>query len=200
VDDIFVVSPWPPGAGELKVPSQLSYSKTPKRLRQFGYDIDAESLILSETKLELEEDAEDRTRIRELKSFADTLYAFTRSRLDDAAAELGGIPKHLSKSAEDIVEDYLKKVAEVVRKDIAERWPNALDQIPIEVVITHPAVSLPPAELHNMAANSPIFRNGLRRPRTKPTALLTQPSRVNYSPRSEASLLFLSPRPVRIIP
>ena len=138
LENIYVVTTWD-GEEQDKVPSQFSYSETPNFKKQYGYDIDDGSDVLARTKLEFE-DGDD--RLRELKAFTDTLYGLSKIELTDEAAISSEIPEHLSKNAEDIVEDYLREVAEVVRVHITTTFGKRVpDQIPIDMIITHPAVS-----------------------------------------------------------
>jgi hypothetical protein len=139
LNDIYVVTRWD-GKEEVKVPSEFSYSRTPNLKKQYGYDIDDKSDVLARTKLELE-DHDD--RLKELRTFADTLHGLTSLSLNDATAITHQIPKHLSKNSEDIIENYLYKVAEVVYADMVSTLGRHVpEQIPIDLIITHPAVSL----------------------------------------------------------
>ena len=109
--------------------------------KQYGYDIDDGSDVLCKTRLELE-DPND--RLRELRTFSDTLYGISNVRLQDTTAIDNEIPEHLSKNAEDIIEDYLTKIAEVVHHHIQSHLgKHILDQgVPIDMVVTHPGVSM----------------------------------------------------------
>ncbi|CAK7208180.1 hypothetical protein SEUCBS140593_000086 [Sporothrix eucalyptigena] len=136
LNDIHVVQNWP-GASEVKVPSQISYSNSKQRLLQYGYSIDEDSEVLSKTKLELQ-DGNDRGR--ELTTFTQTLHGLASLRLNDANAIAGRIPRHLAKTAEDIVQDYLERIADVTYDDMINTLGRAVpEQIPIDMVITHPA-------------------------------------------------------------
>ncbi|ERS97679.1 hypothetical protein HMPREF1624_05850 [Sporothrix schenckii ATCC 58251] len=136
LNDIHVVQNWP-GASEVKVPSQISYSNSKNRLLQYGYSIDDDSEVLSKTKLELQE---SRDRGRELTTFTQTLHGLASLRLNDANAIAGRIPRHLAKTAEDIVQDYLERIADVTYDDMINTLGRAVpEQIPIDLVITHPA-------------------------------------------------------------
>ena len=137
LDDIYVVAQWEHVEAD-KVPSEFSYSKTKNHKKQYGYDIDDKSDVLARTKLGLEE---NNNRLRELKAFSDTLYGLSCIELNDYTAINHQIPEHLSKNAEDVVEDYLKKVADVTHRDIAIRLGSAvLENITVDLIITHPAV------------------------------------------------------------
>lgn len=136
LNDIHVVQNWP-GASEVKVPSQISYSNSKNRLLQYGYSIDDDSEVLSKTKLELQD---SRDRGRELTTFTQTLHGLASLRLNDANAIAGRIPRHLAKTAEDIVQDYLERIADVTYDDMINTLGRAVpEQIPIDLVITHPA-------------------------------------------------------------
>ncbi len=135
LEDIHVVQHWP-GASEVKVPSQISYSNSKNRLKQYGYSIDSESDILSNTKLEL---PDSRDRGRELTTFTQTLHGLVSHQLNDANAVAGRIPRHLAKTAEDIVQDYLERIADVTYDDMINTLGRAVpEQIPIDMIITHP--------------------------------------------------------------
>ncbi|CAK7244917.1 MAG: hypothetical protein STHCBS139747_006480, partial [Sporothrix thermara] len=134
--DIHVVQNWH-GGSEVKVPSQISYSNSKQRLKQYGYSIDFDSDVLSKTKLELQ-DSNDRGR--ELTTFTQTLHGLASLRLNDANSIAGRIPRHLAKTAEDIVQDYLERIADVTYDDMINTLGRAVpEQIPIDVIITHPA-------------------------------------------------------------
>ena len=136
LDDIHVVQNWP-GASEVKVPSLISYSNSKMRLAQYGYSIDDDSEVLSKTKLELEENTD---RGAELTTFTQTLHGLASLRLNDANAIAGLIPRHLAMNSEDIVQDYLERIADVTYDDMVNTLGRAVpEQIPIDMVITHPA-------------------------------------------------------------
>lgn len=139
-DEIRVVHSWPPNQTSDKVPSQHSYSNTPKGCQQWGYDIDDNSLVLKRTKIQLEE---VRSRHSELRTLSEMLYQLRLLDLSQATVRKKGIPKHLAKEPEDIVKDYLDQIAERTLREITDRVGRHVpSKIPIDMVVTHPAVSV----------------------------------------------------------
>ncbi|KAH7625276.1 hypothetical protein B0T09DRAFT_352661 [Sordaria sp. MPI-SDFR-AT-0083] len=135
-DDIRVLQGWPTHESE-KVPSEISYSPSPKGCRQWGYDIDDNSRVLKWTKLELED---TRNRSAELKTLAETLLGLQLLDLSEDAVIKNDIPRHLAKEPEDIVKDYLDEIAEQTLEEIQTQVGRRVaDNIPIDMVITHPA-------------------------------------------------------------
>ncbi|KAK3396747.1 hypothetical protein B0T20DRAFT_355975 [Sordaria brevicollis] len=135
-DDIRVLQGWPTHESE-KVPSEISYSPSPKGCRQWGYDIDDNSRVLKWTKLELEE---IRNRSAELTTLAETLWGMRLLDLSEEAVIRNDIPRHLAKEPEDIVKDYLDHIAEQTLEEIQTQVGRKVaDNIPIDMVITHPA-------------------------------------------------------------
>ncbi|EAA33990.2 hypothetical protein GE21DRAFT_3741 [Neurospora crassa] len=135
-DDIRVLQGWPTHESE-KVPSEISYSPSPKGCRQWGYDIDDNSRVLKWTKLELEE---TRGRSAELRTLAETLWGMRLLDLSEDAVIRNDIPRHLAKEPEDIVKDYLDNIAEQTLEEICTQVGRRVaDNIPIDMVITHPA-------------------------------------------------------------
>lgn len=51
------------------------------------------------------------------------------------------VPKHITRSAEDVVTDYLSHVARAWALYMKGRGKNTLKQVALDVVILHPAVS-----------------------------------------------------------
>lgn len=138
-DEIRVVQSWPPNQESNKVPSQHSYSNTPKGCQQWGYDIDDNSLVLKRTKIQLEE---VRSRLSELHTLSEMLYQMRLLNLSRPSVNKNGIPKHLAKEPEDIVRDYLDNIAERTLKEIETRVGRHVPtKIPMDLVVTHPAVS-----------------------------------------------------------
>ena len=130
--DIEVVQNWPGGIGQ-KVPSVLTYSANLGQ--RWGYGIgDNADVVIQWTKLSLEEP----TRVSALKALKEML---SDAELLGFRSNSGGVPRHLLKTSEDILTDYLIQVAACVRQDIvSKRDPQSLSDFPIDLVITHPAV------------------------------------------------------------
>jgi hypothetical protein len=140
IGDINVVMKWP-GGNEPKVPSVLTYS--PNSGEQWGYGIGDNAYVIEWTKLQLERPS----RFEALQVLLETLQS--AEQLDfgerNAARKL---PRHLGKTPANVMTDYLTCVAEVVRQDIRRsKDEEVLKKFPIDLVITHPAVSLCPSIL-----------------------------------------------------
>jgi hypothetical protein len=137
LQDVKVVRTWSGGLGP-KVPSKLTYSRNGGE--RFGYNIGTDAYVLQWTKLELEPPSRPKALQNLIHSLEETrLLAFN---LDNVLVDQ--IPRHLIKTATDIVTDYLVEVAIWVRRDIeSEKEANTLRDFPIDLVITHPAVSFP---------------------------------------------------------
>jgi hypothetical protein len=94
------------------------------------------------TKLELE----PRTTTRELdvlRELVRGLDLIKNLQSDDNAAFTNDIPRHLAKDAEDIVMDYLGEVAREWYAYMKSQGRHTLDTVPLDIIVTHPAVCLP---------------------------------------------------------
>ncbi|KAK3386605.1 hypothetical protein B0H63DRAFT_520692 [Podospora didyma] len=121
-----------------KVPSEISYSPSPKGCEQWGYDIDDNSRVLKWTKLELEE---TKNRTTELRTLAETLYGLRTLNLSESEVIKNNIPRHLAKEPEDIVKDYLDQIAEKALEEISTVIGRHVpERIPIDMIVTHPAL------------------------------------------------------------
>lgn len=135
-EDIRIITSWKKTSSE-KVPSDFSYSPAENGAQQWGYDIDDRSHVLQWTKLALEDTA---NRRRELEGLAKLLWEMRLLNLSDEEAITSGVPEHLVKEPEDIVTDYLGKVAEKTWDEITSVVGRHVpEQIPIDLVVTHPA-------------------------------------------------------------
>jgi len=128
-----------PGKTAVKVPSKISYSQSNEKRKQFGYDIDAKSDTMQWTKLDLD----PKSPLDSLKQLMDTVKGL------DLKAKLyhGGqavrdrrMPKHIAKGSAEIVQDYLTKVIRTWTEDVRQHQANVLQEVPIDIVVTHPAV------------------------------------------------------------
>jgi hypothetical protein len=161
-DEIRVVQSWPPNQESNKVPSQHSYSNTPKGCQQWGYDIDDNSLVLKRTKIQLEE---VRDPLSELHTLSEMLYQLRLLNLSQPAVRKNGIPKHLAKEPEDVVKDYLDYIAEKTLAEIKSRvGKHVPDKIPMDLVVTHPAVSVDQEKPHVLQLPNVPGRNGPTEP------------------------------------
>ncbi|KAK0706431.1 hypothetical protein B0T26DRAFT_680119 [Lasiosphaeria miniovina] len=131
--DIRIVQNWVGGLGA-KVPSVLTYSASSSQ--KWGYDIGDSVYAIRWTKLRLEVPK----RVDALKSMKHTLQEADMLNFGPGKPQ-SDIPRHLIKTSADIVLDYLKEVLHQVRVDIENvRDRTQLEQFPLDVVITHPAV------------------------------------------------------------
>lgn len=150
-DIVNVFLDWPNGRGAAKgkkrvpkVPSAYSYSKTPAtgQYRQWGYSISDDSNVMQWTKLELE----PRTIVRELEVLRDLLKGLDllkELRTNEDAAIKNDVPRYLPKDAGDVVREYLGKVAREWYEHMRAQGRYILDNVPIDIVLTHPAVNFP---------------------------------------------------------
>lgn len=140
--ELKVYRDWPEKTAQ-KVPSAYSYSKadSAKQREQWGYSINENSQVIRWSKL----DIGPRTTTRELEVLRDLVTGLDlvnklhRTEQDFRAND---VPQHLSKDSSDVIRDYLGKVARKWYQSM-KTGPgrNALDNVPLDIVITHPAVS-----------------------------------------------------------
>lgn len=134
--DVNVVNNWG-RVIESKVPSLYTYSRTLDDGELWGYDIGDNAYVIRWSKLELEAPS----RLQALKTLKRTIAEARQLDFGQTNVLQGQIPRHLTKSASDVVTDYLIQVAGAVRKDIEnKRDARTLLEFPIDLVITHPAV------------------------------------------------------------
>lgn len=135
-----------PDKNEAKVPSELSYSNTSgnddnHNYRQWGYSIETGSKVLRWTKLEL---VRNRVLLEELKLLRELVDGLSDiNKLHEDSDDVSDVPRHLSKTTEDIIESYLGHVAREWRKYITEQGGYILNRVPVDIVVTHPAVRPP---------------------------------------------------------
>lgn len=132
-----------PGKDAEKVPSSYSYSKTSRQARkkQWGYSIDDQSRVLRWTKLELEP-RETKKELEELRELVQGLNLVKKLKENRDTGKVDEIPRHISKDAIEIIRDYLSKIARAWRDHMTSRSASVLTEVPLDIVITHPAVSL----------------------------------------------------------
>ncbi len=132
--DIRTVKTWTGGLGD-KVPSLFTYSANDRE--QWGFDIGNSAYVLQWTKMELEPPS----RKDALAALRQTLSEATQLNFSRHNVIQRQIPRHLIKTVEDIVSDYLIEVAGCVRQDIeSQKDKDSLGDFPIDIIITHPAV------------------------------------------------------------
>lgn len=127
-----------------KVPSRYSYSKTSTsgECRQWGYSISDDSNVMQWTKLELEPRAiaQELKVLRDLVQGLDLLKEF---RANEDAAINNDIPRYLPKDAGDVVREYLGKIAREWYQYMRAKGRHTLDSVPLDIILTHPAVKSP---------------------------------------------------------
>lgn len=141
LDDLTVFINWPEKDAQ-KVPSEFSYSRSIGKKQQWGYSMSADADVIKWTKLELE----SRTTVRELEVLRELVKGLdlvNKLRGNENAALTNDIPRHLSRSAEDVVRDYLCKVSREWHRFIKGQAELVLDTVPLDIVLTHPAVYAP---------------------------------------------------------
>lgn len=150
MENLMLFKQWPRKQTQ-KVPSEISYSRTLNRRKQWGHDIDNDSLVLRWTKMDLE----PREPVKELSILGDLVQGLDKIRDLNAATnshDVIDLPQHLTRNSADVVRDYLSKVVRawyIWFKD-QPQGQNQLDGLPLDVVITHPAVR----ESKNLARHS----------------------------------------------
>jgi hypothetical protein len=140
--DLVVFKFWP-GADVEFVPSVYSYSRTDPGTRkaQWGWSIDDNSKILKWTKLELQPQ-DTKTELSQLKELTKGLDLLRQLRRNEEEGVWDDVPQHITKSAEDVVRDFLTKVSRVWYQHMkSQNNQYVLEQVPLDLVITHPAVS-----------------------------------------------------------
>jgi hypothetical protein len=137
--DVIVFRDWP-GRDEKIVLSAISYSSgsSAKKCRQWGWSIDDNSKVLRWTKLEFEHRTigEELEVLRELIKGLDLVKELQEN---EDAAIMNNVPRHISKSAEDIVRDYLGKVSREWYQYMTRKGKYTLKNVSLDIVLTHPA-------------------------------------------------------------
>ncbi|KAK4225635.1 hypothetical protein QBC38DRAFT_482384 [Podospora fimiseda] len=135
LDDIHVVQHWPGEHGSAhKVPSVFTYSASSGQ--DWGYGIGNSAYVIRWTKLRLEEPS----RLDALKIFKSTLRESDKLQFGPHKPHTE-VPRHIIRTPADVVNDYLKEVLYETRRDIERQIdPRILRQLPMDVIITHPAV------------------------------------------------------------
>ncbi len=136
LNDVHVVGKW----GEMnapKVPSLYTYSANDGA--RWGYDIGDDAYVIRWSKLELEAPK----RVDSLNRLKRTIGEAQQLAHGHRNVTQYQIPRHLTKSPSDVVTAYLIEVATAVRLDIeSERDARTLQEFPIDLIITHPAVRI----------------------------------------------------------
>ena len=136
LDNLEVVTNWLGKEGP-KVPSAISYSPTSGGCKQWGYSIDDNSTVLRWTKLELR----PRSTVKELSVLRELVKGLKLVQELEEQDDLDeGIPMHVTKNAKAVVRDYISHVGRHWHKSMGAEGKFALDEVHLDIVITHPAV------------------------------------------------------------
>jgi hypothetical protein len=120
-----------------KVPSAISYMVSKNKCQQWGHDIDENSEYLTWTKLELGEQPQD----KELENLAAAFKGIACiSSITDRFSNASQRLQSLAATPGQIVQKYLTKVARKWRDDFVKSGRTALSELPLDLVVTHPAV------------------------------------------------------------
>jgi len=128
---------WPGRRIEQKVSSEISYSPALGGERQWGYDINENSLKWRWTKLELDQ----QERPDELRLLLEAVIGMANldvSKVDQS----NGQALAYSKTPERIVADYLSHVREHLVRKLRVEYPDTFTILAIDLVVTVPAVCL----------------------------------------------------------
>jgi hypothetical protein len=63
---------------------------------------------------------------------------------DEDVAIRNDVPRHITKAPEDVLRDYLSKVVREWYMHMKAKGKHTLDNVTLDIVVTHPAVSKPP--------------------------------------------------------
>ncbi|KAK0723266.1 hypothetical protein B0T26DRAFT_705934 [Lasiosphaeria miniovina] len=133
---IRVIQNWPKTESQ-KVPSEISYSPSPRGCHQWGYDIDHNSRVQKFLRAGL--DATN--KLKELESFSEKVYDAASFDSKDFIA--GDLPRHIAKTPDSIIEDFFELLIEKIHDNICNEIGRlAFDKVPTDLVFTYPAVSL----------------------------------------------------------
>ncbi|KAH8894314.1 hypothetical protein GQ53DRAFT_643950 [Thozetella sp. PMI_491] len=184
---IRVVRNWGPGAIGPKVPSLFTYSMNTGQ--KWGYGVGDNAYVIRWTKLELEQPS----RLDALNALKNMVREASHLRFGQNGGPLTQIPRHLTRTSEDILTDYLTEVANCVRKDIeSETDDQALAQMqfPMDFVITHPAIWDDQARNITFRAVNKAFRQVIPEIKIRPGAirLATEPEACAQYTRHAAQL------------
>lgn len=132
--DIHVVSAWASDYIQDKVPSLYTYS--PEHGQRWGWDIENNMYVIRQPKLELPEP-------KTLDALKKLKCAVKYDRILREAIENGTrLPIHVTKGPYDVTRDYLFEVAKAAHDSVEKNLPpGQLKDFPIDIVVTHPAVS-----------------------------------------------------------
>lgn len=144
--DVHVFNDWSGTGGDSgppKIPSAISFSRTPSKCKQWGDDIDKQfSRVLQWTKLELQPQSALQELVR-LRGALSGLYSIKALQNAQRTNNNVDVPRHVTKSSFHIVQEYLSRVAKCYYQNMKNTNSFAIsaDNIPVDMVITHPVVS-----------------------------------------------------------
>lgn len=147
-EHIKVVDRWG-NNNQVKVPSLYTYSAS--NGERWGFDIGDDAFVIRWSKLELGR----RSPLEALSMLERTIEK--AGNLD--LGPHGMFPGHLMRGTTDVITDYLRKVAYCVRLHIEKNAGEvALKEFPIDLIVTHPAVSKFP---HTVSEKNYINARGI---------------------------------------
>lgn len=142
-NNLSIFRTWP-AINSQKVPSAYSYSPSTssRPRRQWGHDIDDNSEVMRWTKLQLQPKTPSE-EIYYLRDLSNGLQRIRELQTNASAMIDNKIPRHITKSAREVVRDYLDEVAREWRQYMttgARGGQAIFESVPVDIVITHPAV------------------------------------------------------------
>lgn len=174
IDNIQVVHDWPGHHGQLgtkeKVPSEISYSASPSGKVLWGSLIPPQAQRQVWTKLELDE----QKRGDELKMLLELLTGIGNLDLT-RFADRGGPPAYPGKDPVDIVADYLSHVKGQLIKNLEKTYEGVYLSMPIDLVITVPAVWSDRAKDRTFRAVAKAGFDEKSFPNLRETIMVTEP-------------------------
>lgn len=139
VDGPHALTNWPEKEAG-KVPSLISYSPAPRGHEQWGFSIDDDSIVLRWTKLELR----PRSTSKELIVLRELLKGLQLvQQLQEQDDLEQPIPTHVTRNARGVVRDFFEYIGRYWRGNLKKGGKFALDEVPLDIVLTHPAVWSP---------------------------------------------------------
>lgn len=174
VSDVNVFTGWPKFS-TTKVPSVISYGPTHTGSKQWGHDVCDGSEIMRWTKLELR----PLNRAGELERLLETarylpVSTSIRNGVSDMAKDQSLVPMYLGLSPTDVVADFLKKVARLWFETMEKQSRATLQNVPLDLVVTHPGVWSYEAKNQTVQAVRRAFSENLF-PTLRDIALCTEP-------------------------
>jgi hypothetical protein len=141
--ELQVFTQWPGFSGQ-KVKSLVSYSESKTHRKQFGNDIDDNSEIVKWTKLDLDPKLlnDHLKQVHSATKGLDRIKSLVQSISRNGQEMLDlDIPLHITKNTTEIIEYFFEKALAAWKAHIQARADGLLGVVPIDIVVTHPAVS-----------------------------------------------------------